>query len=255
MTRRGALALVAAVAALASACSSSSGGTARVSSRASGRPSASPSAAPLTPTAYERSVLGDRPRALYPLRDVLDGFRYGDQADDLVTGGRPAVDVDGAIDRTTGPTLLGQPSAAAAFAAQGRLVTPLTSGLTSDRAFTIELWFRADGCSNSWGRAAGTETAGIGGREGVSLFFYPKKADQACRLGVEVWHHDRYQLGCPKGMAAPAGSWVHLAATYEAGTLSCYLDGVLTERQRRPQATFLQTAPFDIGSAGAGIAG
>lgn len=256
MTGRGARALVAAVGLAAlTACSSAKGGTPKSASTPSPRPSARPAAVALTPTAYEKAVLAGGPRALYPLRDVRNGFRYGDRAVDLVHPAAPAVDVDGAIDRTTGPTLLGEPSAAAAFAAQGRLVTPLASGFSSDKAFTIELWFRADGCSNSWGRAAGTETAGIGGREGVSLFFYPKKADQACRLGVEVWHKDRYQLGCPRGMSAPAGSWVHLAATYESGTLSCYLNGVLSERQRRPAATFLQTAPFDIGSAGAGVAG
>lgn len=247
-------------AALLSGCSSGSGTpsatqvpTSSVLTAASATPS--PSARALTATPYEKMLVADGAWAIWPLRDVVNGFKYGDHLADLRHPAAPAVDVDGAIDRTTGPRLMGTAMAASKFSAHGRLVTALQTGFTSGDAFTIELWFRADGCTNSWGRAAGTETADVRGREGVSMFFYPKAARQPCRLGVEIWHASRFVLGCPKGMVAPPGRWVHLATTYSAGTLSCYLNGTLTERHHRDGVVFVQTAPFGIGSAGAGVAG
>ncbi len=211
--------------------------------------------AALTPNRYEQILLDDGARGLWPLRDVRPGLRFGDALADLSSPLTPALDVDGLITPTRGPRLLGEVVGAAAFTSRGRIVTPLQTGFTSRDTFTIETWFRADGCSNSWGRAAGTETAGVRGREGVSLFFYPKIARQPCRLGVEIWHRNAYVLGCPTGIPAPAGTWVHIAATYGQGTLSCYRNGVLSERQSRPGRTFEQSAPFDIGSAGSGITG
>lgn len=215
------------------------------------------SAAPeaLAPNRYEQLLLDDGARGLWPLRDVRPGLRFGDTLADLSSPLTPALDVDGLITPTQGPTLLGTSVGAAAFTARGRIATPLQTGFTSRDAFTIETWFRADGCSNSWGRAAGTETAGVGGREGVSLFFYPKIARQPCRLGVEVWHRNSYVLGCPSGISAPARTWVHIAATYRQGTLTCYRNGVVSERQTRAAGVFEQSGPFDIGSAGTGITG
>ena len=220
-------------------------------------PSPSPQATTpaLVPNRYEQLLLDDGARGLWPLRDVTPDLRFGDELADLSSPLTPAVDVDGLIKPTPGPTLLGEKLQAAAFTARGRIVTNIRSGFSSDKAFTVEAWFRADGCSNSWGRAAGTETTDAKGREGVSVFFYPKLARQPCRLGVEIWHANAFVLGCPTGITAPAGQWVHIAASYQSGTLSCYRNGVLSERQRKPGAVFLQTAPFDIGSAGSGVAG
>lgn len=214
-----------------------------------------PTAPALTPTPYERMLLADGARGLWPLRDVKPRMRYGDTVADLRNPTSPAVDVDGAITPTAGPRLFGAPVRAAAFTSQGRLATRLTTGFTSQDAFTIEMWFRADGCTNSWGRAAGTEGADVRGREGVSMFFYPKVARQPCRLGVEIWHRNRYALGCSQGIEAPGGAWVHLAASYADGTLSCFRNGKLAERDRGRDVVFAQIAPFDIGSAGAGVAG
>lgn len=233
--------------------------TPRTATASPGRPTGTPAAATphstaLVATPYERGLLRDGARAVWPLRDVENGLRYGDRVADLRTS-TPAVDVDGAIDHTDGPRLLGAAAGAAEFTSQGRLVTSLQDGFSSSDAFTMELWFRADGCTNGWGRAAGTESASTGGREGVSMFFYPRAAQQPCRLGVEIWHQDHYEMGCPHGMKAPRGSWVHLAASYGDGTLSCYLNGRLTEQHHQDGVQFAQQAPFGIGSAGTGVAG
>ncbi len=257
-------ALRAAGLALALCCGAAACTTSSASSPASPVPSlpsasptasASPARAVLEPNRYEQLLLADGARGLWPLRDVTPDLSFGDHLADLSSPLTPAVDVDGLITPTRGPTLFGTALGAAAFTARGRIVTSLRSGLSSDKAFTVEAWFRADGCSNSWGRAAGTETSDARGREGVSVFFYPKAARQPCRLGVEIWHLNRFVLGCPTGISAPANAWVHIAATYAKGTLSCYRNGTLSERQSKAGAVFAQAAPFDIGSAGSGVAG
>ncbi|MCU1432328.1 MAG: Concanavalin A-like lectin/glucanase superfamily [Actinotalea sp.] len=213
----------------------------------------SPAATGLQPTGYESEALALGAVGLWPLRDVPAQMTLGQRVAGFGAGGA-AVNVDGRIDGTDAPPQLGR-GRAARFASAGRLVTGVADGLTSDRAFTVELWFRADDCTRSWGRIAGTETAGARGREGVNVFHYPAGTRRSCRLGVEVWDRDRFVVGCPEGAPAPDGVWQHVAVTWSQGDLSCYVGGRRVDGQRRPAAVFRQSAPFGIGATGTASGG
>lgn len=253
--RRRGSALLCACLLLPGCSSGSDGAPSAVRSARPPAPPPAPSSKPVPLPVYAQRVLAARPLGYWPLTDVPAAMVLGDESIDLTSTAGPAVNADGRVDRTEGPMLDGQTTSAASFRASGRLVTGLEQGLSSSRPFTLELWFRADGCTGSWGRIAGTEVADAGGREGFNLFHYPVSASQACRVGAEVWEGGRYVVGCPGGAPAPTGKWQHFAVTWDGRQMRCFAGGEPYGRQSRTNAQFAQRGPLGIGSTGTGNGG
>ncbi|MCW2706833.1 MAG: hypothetical protein JWM22_675, partial [Frankiales bacterium] len=90
-------------------------------------------------SAYERAARTDGAAALWPLRDAQN-LSARDEVGDLISSKAAATVVGGTIAGTTGPDGEG----AARFFRSGRLVTPVTSGLSSASAFSLEFDLRAE---------------------------------------------------------------------------------------------------------------
>lgn len=222
------------------------------------------------PAAAEAAVTASSPPAtsLTPIISATPGPPYagpstwtfpatGLVAGDHLLGGEvgvtPPVVVSGAVAATTGPggTTAGQ------FTRSGRLVTPITRGLSSKDAFTLELQLRADGCAQSWGRVLGTTALTAVGREGVELLHYPQRARvSACHFGVEVWHEGVDVGGCSPSAVPVIGRWVRWDVVYSQGRMRCYLDGqqFSSSRLSAPRV-FGQPGPLGIGGSGSGFQG
>ncbi|MCU1594737.1 MAG: hypothetical protein JWO12_2129 [Frankiales bacterium] len=201
---------------------------------------------------YEKAVLTDGARALFPLRDA-DGLRPKDQIADLAAGKAKATVVGGTISGTSSPG----GERGALFLRGGRIVTSLTTGFASTDAFSVEMQVRADACTTAWGRVLGTTDQTPAGREGMEVIHFPSQFTQnPCRLGVEIWHKNVYLGGChPTGVPA-IGRWFQLTLTYGSRHVTCYENGrlVTTEVLRAP-GVFLQTGPLGIGGSGSGFQG
>lgn len=201
---------------------------------------------------YEAAVLADGATAVWPLRDA-DGLRPGDQVAELTPTRRVGTVVGGTITGTTSPA----GARGATFLRSGRIVTPVTAGLTDKDTFTVELALRVDACSSAWGRVLGTSALPETGREGLEVLHFPAQfAKSPCRLAVELWHHGAYVAGCHPPGVLPVGRWAHLAVVYAQRTVSCYLDGRLVgSKQLAPGAVFAQPGPLGIGGSGSGFQG
>ncbi|MFN2539726.1 MAG: LamG-like jellyroll fold domain-containing protein [Mycobacteriales bacterium] len=219
----------------------------------SGKEHKSPAAPPLSPSSlYEKAVVADGAAALWSFRDAT-GLSARDEVADLTDGRAAGTVIGGTIAETTGPE--GAP--AARFLRSGRVVTPVTTGLTSSDTFSIELDLRADSCVSAWGRVLGTTSLASTGREGFELLHFPKQfAVSPCRFGVEFWHLNHYLGGChPKGPAA-VGVWTHWAIVYAAGRVSCYANGTLFQSGvLRGTKLFRQLGPLGLGGSGSGFQG
>jgi hypothetical protein len=215
-------------------------------------------AAPRPPTdlgaasTYEAQVIADGAAALWPLRDA-DGLRARDEVADLGPRETNGSVVGGTITGTTSP----DGSRGAQFLRSGRIVTPVTTGLTSRDAFTLELGLRADECSNAWGRVLGTTALVKDQREGLELLHFPSQFQVSpCRFGVEFWHAGAYLGGCHPPKIPTPGRWVHWAIVYAGGTVTCYQDGRVSGRERlRAPAAFAQPGPLGLGGSGSGFQG
>jgi hypothetical protein len=208
---------------------------------------------PLAPvSSYEQAAVSDGATALWSLRDA-NGLSAKDEVADLTGGTSAGTVIGGTIAQTTGPT--GQP--AAQFLRSGRIVTPVTSGLASTDAFTVELDLRADACVSAWGRVLGTTSLPRSGREGFELLHFPKQfAVSPCRFGVEFWHLNHYVGGCHPKTAPVADVWTHWSVVYAAGHVTCYQDGIRFETNRLvAPGLFRQLGPLGIGGSGSGFQG
>lgn len=201
---------------------------------------------------YEAAVLADGATALWPLRDA-DGLRTRDQVAELGPSHRTGTVVGGEITGTSSPAA----ARAALFLRSGRIVTPMTSGLTDAAPFSLELGLRTDACTTAWGRVVGTSALTDKGREGLEVLHFPSQFSQnPCRLAVEFWHLGRYVGGCHPADLPAVGRWVHLAVVYADRVVTCYEDGRVVDRQPlRSPAVFTQPAPFGIGGSGSGFQG
>jgi len=210
-------------------------------------PSLSPS------SAYEQAVVSAGAAALWSFRDAT-GLASRDQVADLAAGKSSATVLGGTIATTTGPE--GTP--AAQFLRSGRVVTPITSGLSSADAFSIELDLRADACVSAWGRVLGTTSLPKSGREGFELLHFPKQfATSPCRFGVEFWHLNKYVGGCHPKVPPVGGVWAHWTVVYAKGQVTCYENGALFESKRLlgKNPLFLQLGPLGLGGSGSGFQG
>ncbi len=220
----------------------------------SDEPAAGPRKAPVLAQSspYEAAVLTDGAIALWPLRDA-DGLGPGDQVVELTPARLVGTVVGGTIAGTTGPA----GARGATFLRSGRIVTPLTTGLSDKDTFTLELAVRVDACTAAWGRVLGTSGLPDQGREGLEILHFPAQFTRnPCRLGVEFWHHGIYVGGCHPPALPVVGRWVHLAVVYAERTVSCYEDGRLVGRQKLAAgAVFGQPGPLGIGGSGSGFQG
>jgi hypothetical protein len=201
---------------------------------------------------YEKAVLDAGATALWTFRDA-SALSSQDEVADLAGGGSAGTVIGGTIAQTTGP----EGTVAARFLRSGRVVTPVTSGLSSADAFSIELDLRADACVSAWGRVLGTTSLPRSGREGFELLHFPKQFSiSPCRFGAELWHLDKYVGGCHPKTAPVTDVWAHWAIVYASGRLSCYQDGRLFESSRlTPPRVFRQLGPLGIGGSGSGFQG
>ena len=207
----------------------------------------------LTPTSpYEKAVVADGATALWSFRDAT-GLSARDEVADLSAAKGAATVIGGTIAQTTGPE--GAP--AAQFLRSGRVVTPITTGLTSTDAFSLELDLRADACVSAWGRVLGTTTHATDGREGFELLHFPKQFKVSpCRFGVEFWHHNRYVGGCHPKNPPVAGFWAHWSVVYAKKRVSCYVNGTLFQSSPLEGAkVFSQLGPLGLGGSGSGFQG
>lgn len=201
---------------------------------------------------YEAAVLRDGAVALWPLRDA-DGLRPRDQVADLGRARLAGTVVGGAITGTSSPG----GARAALFQRGGRIVTPVSTGLSSTDTFSIELAVRADACTTAWGRVLGTSALAEHGREGLEVLHFPSQFHlNPCRVAVELWHRGSYLAGCHPSDVPSIGRWLHLAVTYSARRVTCYQDGRLVGSGvlRRP-GVFSQPGPLGIGGSGSGFQG
>lgn len=201
---------------------------------------------------YEAAVLKDGALALWPLRDA-DGLRARDQVADLGPSHLAGTVVGGAISGTSSPG----GARAALFQRGGRIVTPVSTGLSSTDTFSIELAVRADACTTAWGRVLGTSALTDGGREGLDVLHFPSQFRlNPCRVAVELWHRGNYLAGCHPSDVPSIGRWLHLVVTYSARRIRCYQDGRLVGSDvLRPPAVFSQPGPLGIGGSGSGFQG
>jgi hypothetical protein len=201
---------------------------------------------------YEAQVLADGASVLWPLRDA-DGLRPRDEVADLGPRRQNGSVVGGTITGTTSPA----GARGALFLRSGRIVTPVTTGLTGRDAFTLELALRADACTTAWGRVLGTTALGEHGREGVELLHFPSQfALSPCRFGVEFWHAGAYLGGCHPAPVPVLGRWSHWAVVYAAGAVTCFQDGRLVGRERlQAPVAFGQPGPLGLGGSGSGFQG
>ena len=203
-------------------------------------------------TAYEQAVVKDGATALWSLRDAT-GLSSQDEVADLVGGASAGTVVGGTIAETTGP----EGGVAARFLRSGRVVTPITSGLASTDAFTVELDLRADACVSAWGRVLGTTSLPRSGREGFELLHFPRQfAVSPCRFGVEFWHLNHYLGGCHPKTPPVTDVWTHWSVVYAAGRVTCYQNGARFESTRlSAPRVFRQLGPLGIGGSGSGFQG
>lgn len=201
---------------------------------------------------YEQAVVKDGASALWSFRDAT-GLTARDEVADLTSAKAAATVIGGTIGETTGPE--GTP--AAQFNRSGRVVTPISSGLSSSDAFTVELDLRADRCVSAWGRVLGTTSLPKSGREGFELLHFPKQFQHSpCTFGVEFWHLNSYLGGCHPKTVPTTGVWAHWAVVYAAGKVSCYANGVLFDGGKlAAPARFSQLGPLGIGGSGSGFQG
>jgi hypothetical protein len=201
---------------------------------------------------YEAAVLKDAPTGLWSLRDA-DGLRPRDQVADLGPGHLAGTVVGGAITGTSSPG----GARGALFQRSGRIITPISTGLTSADTFSLELEVRADACTTAWGRVVGTSALTEHGREGIDVLHFPSQFQRTpCQFAIEFWHRGGYLGGCRAHEVPEVGRWLHLAVTYAAKRVTCYEDGrrVSTELLRAP-AVFSQPGPLGIGGSGSGFQG
>jgi hypothetical protein len=222
-----------------------------------GKSPSHPSPQALTATSpYEQAVLDSGATALWSFRDAT-GLSARDEIADLTTGqsgGQGAGTViGGTIALTTGP----EGTTAARFLRSGRVVTPVTSGLSSSTPFSIELDLRADLCVSAWGRVLGTTSLPTTGREGFELLHFPKQFKVSpCRFGVEFWHLNHYVGGCHPKAAPVVGAWTHWAIVYASGRVACYANGALIESSALTGTkVFRQLGPLGLGGSGSGFQG
>lgn len=262
-SRRAGLLLVAATLLTGAACTAEPAApTALASASADASPSASalPSETPHVPAAYEQLVRASRPVGYWPLGpDQVAPDPLAAPPTDGTSGAGGLV-LEGAVRSVPGPVLDGTATTAAAFDGVGRAVSTLPPRLSARNAFSVELWVAPGPCNGSYGRIVGTEAYGPRGRDGLSFFHYPRQARAAvrCRLGIEMWHANRFEVGCPGVAPATAGRWTHLALTYSPGARpTCYVDGdaVRASGPRRAPYSFEQIAPFGLGGSGSGFGG
>ncbi|MDX6266871.1 MAG: Concanavalin A-like lectin/glucanase superfamily [Frankiales bacterium] len=203
-------------------------------------------------SAYERAARTDGAAALWPLRDAQN-LSARDEVGDLISSKAAATVVGGTIAGTTGPDGAG----AARFFRSGRLVTPVTSGLSSASAFSLEFDLRADECVNAWGRVLGTTSLQQTGREGFEVLHFPKQfAINPCRFGVEFWHLGKYEGGCHPKPVPVNGVWTRWAVVYAKGRVTCYENGTLVQSTLlAAPRVFQQLGPLGIGGSGSGFQG
>lgn len=203
-------------------------------------------------TAYERAARTDGAAALWPLRDARN-LSARDEVGDLISSKAAATVVGGTIAGTTGP----DGEVAARFFRSGRLVTPVTSGLSSTSAFSLEFDLRADECVNAWGRVLGTTSLPQTGREGFEVLHFPKQfAINPCRFGVEFWHLGKYEGGCHPKPVPVNGVWTRWAVVYAKGRVNCYQNGALVQSTLlSAPRVFRQLGPLGIGGSGSGFQG
>lgn len=208
--------------------------------------------APTVDSAYEQAVVGDGAAALWSFRDAT-GLSAHDEVADLTAGRAAATVVGGTVAQTTGP----DGTVAAQFLRGGRLVTPVSDGLSSSDAFSVELDLRADSCVSAWGRVLGTTSLPKSGREGFELLHFPKQfAVSPCRFGVEFWHLGKYVGGCHPKQVPVDGVWTHWSVVYAAGRVTCYQNGSLVESSLlTPPRQFGQQGPLGLGGSGSGFQG
>jgi hypothetical protein len=201
---------------------------------------------------YETAVMSDGATSLWPLRDA-DGLRPRDQVAELTSAHLTGTVVGGTISGTTSPA----GARGALFLRGGRIVTPVTAGLSSRDSFTLELAVRADACTNAWGRVVGTSALTEHGREGLEVLHFPSQFQlNPCRLAVEFWHRGKHLGGCHPPAVPAIGRWVHLAVVYFERTVTCYEDGRVVGRQTLfAPGVFEQPGPLGIGGSGSGFQG
>src|SRR3954452_15019599 len=212
-----------------------------------------PPVQPLTAdSAYEQAVVGDGATALWSFRDATD-LSARDEVADLTSGKAAATVVGGTVAETAGP----DGTVAARFLRSGRLVTPVTSGLSSADAFSLELDLRADECVSAWGRVLGTTSLPRSGREGFELLHFPRQFSiNPCRFGVEFWHLGKHLGGCHPKPVPVNGVWTHWSVVYAAGRVTCYENGQRVESTLlTAPRVFRQLGPLGLGGSGSGFQG
>ncbi|MDX6216441.1 MAG: Concanavalin A-like lectin/glucanase superfamily [Frankiales bacterium] len=218
-----------------------------------GKSPSHPTPQALTATSpYEQAVVDSGATALWSFRDAT-GLSSRDEIADLTAGQGAGTVIGGTIAQTTGP----EGTIAARFLRSGRVVTPVTSGLSSSTPFSIELDLRADMCVSAWGRVLGTTSLPTTGREGFELLHFPKQFTVSpCRFGVEFWHLNHYVGGCHPKAAPVVGAWTHWAIVYASGRVTCYANGALIESSALTGTkVFRQLGPLGLGGSGSGFQG
>ena len=200
---------------------------------------------------YQQTVLADGAVHLWPLDDAAGAEEGAKVAD--VAGGTGGGRVVGPVVQATNGPLPGRK--AVQFTGSGKVETRSTGILLPGRPFTMEFFFRADGCTRTWTQVAGNATYDATGRNGVNVLHYPKFFQSQCQLAVEFWGNGRFTGGCGTPTPTVRGRWFLFAMTYDGHDAQCFVDGHAVARSRVRSFAVSDLTFFGIGGSGGGYAG
>jgi predicted outer membrane repeat protein len=110
------------------------------------------------------------------------------------------------------------------FDGEGSVVIPDADSLDVTTSFTLEAWVNP-AMQNSYQGAVISKTGGVNGNHGYQLGLTPSTNLLYCEFNAagEPWPQNRTVSETP----VPAGTWSHIACTYDHNILAVYLNGLM----------------------------